>query len=240
MKLPIDEVRVTRVGRVGLRHDANPFEFPPSWRPSIEAHWIRRIAELPQLFNGTIHVTIGHRIADGALAGTCQPMAFKDFLYWRDSGRNPEGFVDGFGSAVVRSREGHILLGRASRHTINAGTAYFIGGFIDTRDRTPSGTIDIDGSIERELREEAGLEAAALRRDPGYVIAEEGRILCMAIVYRSGETAEVLCRQMLQHAEAASEQEIEDVIIIRHPGDLDGHKIKRHAAAVVRAILQGD
>jgi 8-oxo-dGTP pyrophosphatase MutT (NUDIX family) len=239
----IDEVRVTRVDRVdrvALRHDASPFEFPQSWRPSIESHWTRRIVELPDLFNGTIHVTTDHRIGTGALTGICRPMAFKDFLYWRDSGRKPEGFVDGFGSAVVRAREGHILLGRASRHTMNAGTAYFIGGFIDTRDRTPGGTIDIDGSIARELQEEAGLDAGALTRAPGYILAEEGRMLSIAIVYRSGETAETLRRNMLAHANTATEQEIEDVVVIRHPSDLDGHKIKPHAAAVARAILQGD
>lgn len=238
MTLLSDEVRVTRVDRVALRHDANAFEFPPSWRPAIESHWARRIVELPDIFNGTVHVTTDHRIGERTLSGICRPMAFKDFLYWRDNGRKPEGFVDAFGSAVVRSKEGCILLGRASRHTINAGTAYFIGGFIDTRDHSPDGSMDIDGSVERELQEEAGLDAGALIRAPGYVLAEEGRMLSIAIVYRSQEPAETLRARMLQHAKSAAEQEIDDIIIVRNAHGLDGHKIKPHAAAAARNILQ--
>jgi 8-oxo-dGTP pyrophosphatase MutT (NUDIX family) len=238
MTTSVDDVRVTRTERIALRYDAAPFHFPAEMQPAIEAHWIERTREVPELFNGTVHITFDLRIDAGGLTGVCRPITFKEFLHWRDGGDKPKGFIDAFGSAIVRSCEGHILLGRASRHTINAGWAYFFGGFIDVRDQRPDETIDIDGSIIRELREETGLEARTMTRMPGYVLAEDGALLCVAIVLQSRETAAKLQASLLSHARAATEQEIEEIVVIQPTEDLAGRRIKPYAAAVIRSLLQ--
>ena len=122
----------------------------------------------PRYFNGVVHLVDDVRL-DGDSASMLRFVRtdFKSYLFWRDQGFPEAGVLDGFGSALIRSSDGHMMLGRQRAGNVNAGLAYPPAGFIDEQDVEADGSIDIAGSVAREVSEETGIDAAALVRDDG-------------------------------------------------------------------------
>ena len=150
--------RVSRMHSLDLAVDDARWPYANNHREAIDAHWKIATASNPNFFNGTIHVVTRLATEGGDVKARFMATEFKNFLYWRDEGFPAEANVrDGFGSALIRSKEGHVILGRQHPGNINEGLAYLPGGFIDARDVDANGRIDIFASVARELREETGL-----------------------------------------------------------------------------------
>lgn len=228
-----------RVGHAHLGVTHAPWPFAVSNGSAIAAHWQRRKAENPSFFNGRVFVLRQLERHAGSIEATLSLEQFADFLYWRDLGYPDTGTLDGFGSALVRSAEGHVLLGHHAAGTLNAGSVYLPGGFLDARDVTAGGTIDLDASIARELAEETGLDAAALTRIPGVLLSRFARYCAFAIEYRSPLDAEALRLAMLDGLRRNAEQELSDIVIVRELADLDRLPILEHARFLVAQVLTG-
>ncbi len=161
--------RVVRVASLSLRVSSGHWQYADHHRDAIDAHWKLAVKANPSFFDGVIHVVDRLEAGENYIEARLIATGFKNFLYWRDEGFPAEGGVrDGFGSALIRSCEGHVLLGRQRPGNINAGLAYLPGGFIDSRDVKAGGVIDMAASIERELREETGLGLDDLTAEPGF------------------------------------------------------------------------
>jgi 8-oxo-dGTP pyrophosphatase MutT (NUDIX family) len=146
---------------------------------------------------------------------------FKSALYWREQGYPAAGVRDGFGSAILRGSDGHVLLGRQSAGHLNAGLAYLPSGFIDPADVDQDGVIDIAGSIARELAEETGLDLAELGVLPGFWIVRCGPLVTMAREYRSPLPAAEVRKVIMDHLAADPDPELADIVIIASPTDLE-------------------
>jgi 8-oxo-dGTP pyrophosphatase MutT (NUDIX family) len=226
----------TRIAGCELRVTAEAWPFARDQADAIAAHWRRATAERPKLFDGTVYM-----LREGALEGECFHGAFlrtdfKSFLFWRESGYADESVRDGFGSAVIRSAEGHVLLGRQTSGNVNAGLAYPPGGFIDQRD-VHDEAIDIDASIARELIEETGLDPASLVRTPGYLLTRARPFVSIGIEWRSGLAAEDLRALILTHVARQPAPELADVVIVRQAREIDADTMPRFAQALLRLLL---
>lgn len=215
---------------VALRPDA-------VYHAAIDANWQSAVATNPKYFNGTIIVGASVRHSPTALTANCHPMQFKDFLYWRHLGKPDWGFFDLFGSAVIRAAGGEILLGVAAGTTMNAGSAYFVGGFIDPRDCTANGTVDITASIARELAEETGLNGVTVVRQPDTWVTVHGRMISVAQAFHSAADAAALRAAILTFAVASADRELADVIVVRSMDDLSDARILPYAAALCARLL---
>ena len=89
---------------------------------------------------------------------------FASFLAWRDWGFPDRDVFNGFGMGALRSADGAFVLGEMGRHTANAGRIYFPSGTPDLDDIS-DGTVDLAGSVAREVEEETGLTPADYRAD---------------------------------------------------------------------------
>jgi 8-oxo-dGTP pyrophosphatase MutT (NUDIX family) len=214
------------------------WSFAAQHAAEIDVHWKRRSADNPNFFNGTLYVLADYSISPhGVLDGRFLRTDFKSFLYWREAGFPHSGVRDAFGSGVIRSADGLVLLGRQREGHLNSGLCYLPGGFIDARDVRADGTIDIDGSVAREIAEETGLDPATLTRPGGYLVTITGSLLSIAVLWTSDLPASALADQARRHIASDPESELADVLFVA-PGEEHAHlDIPHFARALLTALV---
>jgi hypothetical protein len=230
---------VISVARCALVVRPTPWAYAREHAMAIDAHWQHRQAESPELFNGSIFVLTGESFEGGTYVATFTPVEFKAFLHWRETGYPETGVRDGFGSALIVSAEGHVMLGRQAPGHLNFGLAYPPGGFIDPRDVGPDGRIDIDASIDREIVEETGLPLATLRPDPGYLVTRCGPHRSIARLYRSAETAAALKARVAATIAADPAPELDALVPVRGRHDL-AVPVPEYARRLLAAVFADD
>lgn len=224
---------VCRVKACELQLVRKEWPFAEARAADIASHWRRRQSESPSLFDGRVLMMSAPTIRDEVLRAELLATNFKAYLFWRETGFPDAGIFDGFGSALIRSVEGHVLLGRQCGGNINSGLAYLPGGFIDQRDVRGDGRVDIAASIARELREETGLGADDFDRTPGYFITQWRSQISIAQEYRSSLPSEALRARMLAAIEKQDDPELDDIVTVRKGADLEA----LHVGEYVQLLL---
>ncbi|MDP3526186.1 MAG: NUDIX hydrolase, partial [Hoeflea sp.] len=112
-----------------VRLSVDPAEHP--WRlvdqAAIEAHWAREQVERPFLYNGTILLHRGLRLDEGVISGISHRAPYAAILHWVKT--QPQADVwHLFGSAVMLSADGAMMLIRMAARTANAGKVYAPAG----------------------------------------------------------------------------------------------------------------
>ena len=186
----------------------------------IDDHWQRASAENPRYFNGDIHLIESLEVGGNRITARLFRTDFKSFLFWRNAGFPVEANAfDGFGSALIRSIEGYILLGRQRASQINAGLSYLPGGFLDARDVGADGKIDILASIAREVLEETGLSPTDLNAAPGIIVTHVGPHVSFAQEFRTDLTAHALTEKVHAHLASEADPELESIVVVRGVDD---------------------
>lgn len=203
-----------RVSQCRLKVTDEAWPFAVRHQAAIAAHWLKRKGATPSFFNGRVHIMLRHKFEDGVFAADYARTDFASFLYWRDNGFADASVNDGFGSALLRSREGALLLGVQGPGNLNSGRAYCPGGFIDAKDVNADSVIDIDASIAREVAEETGFEPGSWVRSPGYLIARSGALIAIAVEWQSALDAAALAAAVRRHLRGEAHAELNDVMMI--------------------------
>lgn len=181
-----DDERVFDVAAVWLTTSGKPWTFAVENTDAIDAHWSARKQEQPNFFNGSVLLLAGYDVtAERCLDARFLRTDFKSFLFWRESGWPDRTVMDAFGSALIFSADGKLLLGKQRDGHLNGGLCYPPSGFIDAGDVTANGSIDIDHSVRREIDEELGLGPDQLQRRPGYVVTLTGPVLSIGVPFET-------------------------------------------------------
>ncbi|MDX2258890.1 MAG: NUDIX hydrolase [Hyphomicrobiaceae bacterium] len=175
---------------------------------------------------------------DASAEGRLVKTDFKSFLYWRDHGFPEAGVRDGFGSALIRARDGAILLGRQSAGHINSGMTYLPGGFIDDRDVGADGIVRLGDSIAREVAEETGLELADLVPSDGFLVTRAGPQVSFARTFLSPLDGEALARRVREFLSRQSGAELADVVLVREPADCASLAMPAFARHLLPVVLR--
>lgn len=227
--------------RLRLRPGAWPID--AALRPKIEANWAARVAANPHLWNGRVLGTIapglpgGIAIEDGVLTGEAVEGDFAAFVAWRDWGFPEIGLRNLFGSALILSSDGALLLGQMAGTTVNAGRVYPPGGSLEPADVGPDGQIGVIASIERELAEETGLSAADAVIGETLVVFDGPRV-SVGRVLRFAEPADVLVDIVMGNLERQAERELERVIAFRRPDELERPDVSPFARVFAGHLLE--
>lgn len=212
---------VWRCDHAELRLVDQPWRFATENVDLIEAHWQAAIARQPKLFNGRVMVMVEGSLAGGRLTGRLIEVDFKAFLAWRSHVHLEPATRDCFGSGIVISADGAVLLGRQSKGNMNEGLAYPPGGMIDARDIASDGRISIAASIARELAEETGLGPAEAPAEPGVLVVAHGHKIALGVVHRSPLTAAALRERIRAHIAADHDPELADVVFVATRAEAD-------------------
>jgi 8-oxo-dGTP pyrophosphatase MutT (NUDIX family) len=186
----------------------------------IADHFTALRRSKPELWNGRVLLMKDAAIADGVLRGTYFETGFADFMAWRDWGFPDRAVHNCFSMGALRGSDGGYLLGVMSAFTANAGRIYFPAGTPEPAD-VVGGTVDLLGSVLRELQEETGLDPAEFSIARDWTVVDRGPRLALMMAIHAGRPAEALREEVLRHLATEARPELADIRIVRSPDDFD-------------------
>lgn len=203
----------------------------------IEAHWHGLTAANPSLYNGRVLVRRGQALRDGVLELAYVETDYASFIAMRDHGFPDPTTGNGFALAALRAEDGAYLLGRMGQHTANAGRIYFPAGTPDPGDVLADGTVDLAGSVMRELAEETGLRAHDVVAGEHWTAVFAGARTALMREIRVPGGAEAARRRILAFLAAEDRPELADICVVRGPGDIDAEAMPLFMQAYLRAAF---
>jgi 8-oxo-dGTP pyrophosphatase MutT (NUDIX family) len=208
------------IDRLALSFVPKPWPFAEERRAEIDAYFAELQRQKPAIWNGRVLLLHRQVMSEGVFRGDYLETDFASFTAWRHWGMPKAGVHDCFGAAAVIAADGAVLLGVMGAHTANAGWIYFPAGTPDPSDIV-GGTVDLDRSVARELKEETGLDVSEFASDPGWTTVLEGGLIVQIKTLRSPLAAEELRARMLAHLATEAEPELADIRIVRGRADFD-------------------
>jgi 8-oxo-dGTP pyrophosphatase MutT (NUDIX family) len=230
----VSEPRILTIARLDARLAPRSWDWARDRRAAIDAHWRTLSAGKPALYNGRVLLAHEQRIVADALRARYFETDYASFIAWRDFGHPDPSVGNCFAMAALRGADGAWLLGVMGEHTANAGRIYFPAGTPDPGDVTPTGEVDLAGSVTRELAEETGLTPEMVRLGEGWTaVIDEPRTALMREV-RSALPAEALAQRIQAWLSRQRQPELAAMHIVRSPGDLDPARMPRFILAFLR------
>jgi 8-oxo-dGTP pyrophosphatase MutT (NUDIX family) len=214
------DARVVRIERLDLAFASRPWPFAQSRRAEIDAHFAKRKAARPSLWNGEVLMLYQHAVEGSVFRGSFLKTDYASFMSWIDWGFPDAGVYDSFSQGALRSGDGAFLLGVMGQHTANAGKIYFPAGTPDPSDLIGS-TVDLAASVWREVEEETGLTAADLDAEPGWHTVFAGPQIAHLKIMQAREDAITLRARILEFLARQDPPELSDIRIVRSLGDLE-------------------
>ncbi|MDH2341982.1 NUDIX hydrolase [Bradyrhizobium sp. SSUT77] len=185
----------------------------------IAAHFAEKQRERPKIWNGRVLLGRDAVFTDGHLAATYFETDFASFLAWRDWGFPDKAVFNGFGMGALRASDGAFIMGEMAQHTANAGRIYFPSGTPDLDD-VRGDTLDISGSVVRELEEETGLTAADYRAEPDWHCVVTGPTVAMMQVINLDLPGHVARARIEANLAREVEPELSAIHLVRGMSDL--------------------
>lgn len=213
------DATVFPVERLDLRFVQKPWAFAETKRAAIDAHFAELQRAKPAIWNGRVLLMHRQVVSEGTLRGEYLETDFASFTAWRHWGWPAAGVRNCFAAAALASADGAILLGRMAAHTANTGQVYFPCGTPDRSD-VAGDRVDLERSVARELKEETGLDLAALTVDPGWTAVVVPGEIAMVKTLRSAETAQALRARIVDFLGRETQPELDEIVIVRGMDDV--------------------
>jgi len=213
-----DAASVIQISSLQLAFAPKPWGFSEARRAEIDACFAAMRQKTPALWNGRVLLLHDSALANGVFRGSYLETDYASFAAWRHWGRPAAGICDCFGAAAVMTADGACLLGVMGPYTANAGHIYFPCGTPEPADIV-GGSVDLDASMRRELKEETGLDVTEFIAEPGWTTVFDLPQIAHIKVLHSGEGAEALRARMLTHLAHEQQPELIDIRIVHGPDD---------------------
>jgi 8-oxo-dGTP pyrophosphatase MutT (NUDIX family) len=226
---------VIAIDHVKFVHGPWIWAFAVEQRDEIAAHFEAWRAKAPKLWNGRVLLVKEYSLEGATLRGTFFETDFASFIAWRDWKFPDQSVKNCFAMGAIRSADGAYILGVMSQHTANPGHVYFPSGTPD-QDDIVGNTVDLAGSVLREVAEETGLAASDFDIQPGWTAVFAGASIALMQTLQARDTAESLRAKILLHLSQEADPELSDIHIVRHRGDFDSNMPEFMAAFLAQAL----
>lgn len=239
MKGGVENGTIVRLSRVDALVEPYDWDFARENTVMIATHWAKISAGKPSMFNGRIMLQHRAAIRGGVLEAGYFEADYAAFMTWRDAGHPGPAIRNGFAMAALRANDGAFLCGKMGDHTANAGKVYFAAGTPDRDDTRPDGTLDLAGSVTRELGEETGLRIEEIQVGEGWMaLIEQGRIAFMREV-RIDLPAHEARALMLERMKDLEEEELSDIVVVRDLAETQKHEMPPFMRRYLAHIFDG-
>lgn len=234
--LPADG-QVFAISGIDMRLEPGRHSFEEAEEAAIAENWERETAANPALFNGPIVLQEEIALLGGAVQARARMSNFATLLWWRKQTPPRSGRML-VASAVPISSDGAAIAIRMASHTANAGMVYFAAGSLDASDLRTDGTVDVLGSMGREMVEETGLRVEDATADRVVYAVSSGNWFYLFRLHRFPWTAAEMCRRVEAHMVADPDPEI-DAVYPLTSADLGLHRYDR-LARIILPFFFGD
>lgn len=215
------EVAVRRVGRLDAHCEPFAWLWAEENRDSIARNWAERVAARPKLFNGRVLLIRDYEETEEAVRAVCFETDFADFLGWRDLGYPDPSVANGFAMGALRGSDGAYVCGVMGGGTANEGRIYFPAGTPDRSDLRPDGTVDLAGSVLRELAEETGLVPGDDAVADHWIVVRQWPAIAFLRPLAFAEPADALAARIRAAIAAQAEPELAGAHVVRGPAGID-------------------
>jgi 8-oxo-dGTP pyrophosphatase MutT (NUDIX family) len=215
MTLPV----IHRVTTLDLSVQPWSWPFAEARRGEISAHFAAKQAEKPQLWNGRILLGRHPAFTGSSFRASYFEADFASFLAWRDWGFPDRDVFNGFGMGALHCADGAFVLGEMAQHTSNAGRIYFPSGTPDLDDISGA-TVDMAGSVAREVEEETGLTSADYRAGAHWDCVVSGAAIAMIKVLNVDSSGEALRARIEATLGRQHQPELAAIHLVRGTSDL--------------------
>src|SRR5215218_5128523 len=216
MTLPV----IHRVNTLDLGFKPWRWPFAEERRAEIDAHFKLKQREKP-IWNGRVLLGRNPVFTAERFSASYFATDFSSFLAWRDWGFPDLAVFNGFGMGALRCADGVFVLGEMGQHTANAGRVYFPSGTPDLDD-VKGDTVDIAGSVVREVEEETGVTAADYRPGAHWSCVVAGAAIAIIRVLELGVSGEALRARIEANLAGQAQPELSAIHLVRGKGDLTG------------------
>lgn len=210
---------IHRVTTLDLALQKRPWPFADQRRGEIDAHFALQQRAKPSLWNGRVLLGRDPVFAGERLSANYFETDFASFLAWRDWGFPDKEIFNGFGMGALLTSDGAFVMGEMGQHTSNPGRIYFPSGTPDLDD-IRGDTVDIAGSVLRELEEETGLSSADCRADADWHCVYTGPALAMMQILRIDMPGEALRARLEANIARQDDPELAAIHLVRSRADL--------------------
>ncbi len=207
-----------RFTSLDLRYEPWPWPFATGRRAEIDAHFAERTRQRPAIWNGRVLLGRHPEFGEGHFTARYFDTDFASFLAWRDWGFADADVFNGFGMGALRASDGAFVLGEMGQHTANAGRIYFPAGTPDLDD-IKGETVDLAGSVVRELEEETGLVPSDYRASPSWDCVIGAGMIAMMRLIEVDCPGEELRHRIEGNIAAQSRPELARVHVVRSTRD---------------------
>jgi 8-oxo-dGTP pyrophosphatase MutT (NUDIX family) len=209
---------IHRVTTLDLKVRPWSWPFAQARRAEIDVHFAAEQRKRPNLWNGRVLLGRNPRFAGEGFSADYFETDFASFLAWRDWGFPDNGVFNGFGMGALLANDGDFALGEMGQHTSNAGRIYFPSGTPDPDD-VRGDTLDIEGSVAREVEEETGLTPDDYHAEPYWDCVFTGVAIAVMRILRVDMTGEALRARIEASLAAQQQPELSRIHLVRGTGD---------------------
>jgi hypothetical protein len=209
---------IHRVTTLDLKLEPRDWPFAQTRRGEIDANFALKQREKPTLWNGRVLLARDPHFEGGRFAASYFETDFASFLAWRDWGFPDHDVFNGFGMGALRCADGAFVMGEMGGHTANAGRIYFPAGTPDLDD-IRGDTVDIAGSVVREVDEETGLTPKDYQLSPHWDCVVTGHSIAMMRILDSDLTGEAMRARIEANLARQKEPELSAIRLVRGPAD---------------------
>jgi 8-oxo-dGTP pyrophosphatase MutT (NUDIX family) len=231
MTLPV----IHRVTALDLRLQPRSWPFADARRADIDAHFALKRNEKPQIWNGRVLLGRNPVFAGDRFSADYFETDFASFLAWRDWGFPDKDVFNGFGMGALHCSDGAFVMGEMGQHTANAGRIYFPSGTPDPDDISED-TVDIAGSVAREVEEETGLTPADYRADAHWDCVVSGVSVAMIRILHVDSPGDALRAGIEANLARQHQPELAAIHLVREASDLTA-AMPRFVTAFIEAQL---
>jgi hypothetical protein len=205
-------------------------------RQAIAANFARRTARQPAVYDGDVLLARNVRVENDLCSLALFPVKYSELLGAIDLEAAEYEVWNSFAMGILNTADNAYVCAVMGPHTANAGKIYFPAGTPDLSDCRPDGSVDMAGSLLRELEEETGI-GDGFQVDSQWLVIRCWPALALMRLVRFDCSAGQLAARIETAVAAQSEPELSGAKIVRSRADIDPARMPRYLQMLFNHLL---